>query len=126
MKFEKLPERAKQQFEHYKNELQARSLYSPAEDQAIIRLVTLEEEANKLTEALAKDGACQKDRDGTTRRAPELLAMLNITKIIASCRKELFLGNFYQRQERQGDYNHQPGEPDPLLDLMHPRFSDFE
>ena len=113
---------ARAQFEAYREQLAARGLYAESEAPALLRLVKLEEEADRLTGVIADKGSVFQDEEGTTLRAPELLALLNLQKIIAETRKQLFHGNYYLKQEKSGgDYFHAPGGNDPLLDLMNPR-----
>ncbi len=88
----------------YADELQTRQMFVDADLAALERLCSLEAMADALTVQVAQEGATSKDRDGTERRNPKLMALAQLGQMIEALKRSLAVGAYYR---------HRIGEKEP-------------
>jgi phage terminase small subunit len=105
------------QLHDYQDDLSRRGLLHDSDFSSLIRLVQLEEQADALTAHIARTGATAIDPEGTERRNPALLALVNVQTLITQLRRNLSLGAYFRARDtaEKIDYDN-----DPLIKLMYP------
>lgn len=82
----------------YADELQSRQMLVDADLSALERLCTLEAICDDLTVKIAREGATSKDRDGTERRNPKLMALAQTQQMVESLKRSLAIGAYYRHR----------------------------
>lgn len=106
------------QLQEYQDDLSRRGLLHESDTAALIRLVQLEEQADRLVKLIAVHGPTCIDSEKNERRSPSLLALVNIQTLITQLRRNLSLGAYFRARdaaEKSIDW-----ENDPIIKLMKP------
>lgn len=85
-------------WKRYADELQSRQMLVDADLSALERLCTLEAICDDLTVKIAREGATSKDRDGTERRNPKLMALAQLGQMVESLKRSLAVGAYYRHR----------------------------
>ena len=89
---------ALQLWRRYADELHARNMLVEADLAALERLCRLEVQSALLLAQIEVEGVIIKDRDGTQRRNPALMALQGISQIIEGLKRSLAIGGYYRHR----------------------------
>ena len=82
----------------YADELHTRNMLHEADLAALERLCRLEVQSTLLLSQIEIEGVIIKDRDGTQRRNPALMALQGLAQITEGLKRSLAIGGYYRHR----------------------------